>query len=163
MTTVMWKVLLWSLNLDFALSDLVLFPNDTLIISTAVTLSQGCITAMEALLSCDPYLQSLANQDYYGSMDNSSLQISLCDPACGSTLSSYHSSVISSCISDPQPWPGIPASWYGDTLWATYSQTCLKDSKSGLYCNGQLVSSPLPKSESIAKPRKITSVTLLPV
>ena len=137
MATLVWNVLLWSLNIDYALSDLVLFPNDTLSSSTAMTLTEGCITAMEASVSCDPYLQSLANQDYYGSMDNSSLQTSLCDPACGSALSSYHSSVISSCVSDPQPWPGIPASWYGDVLWTTYNQTCLKDSKSGLYCNGE--------------------------
>lgn len=163
MTTMMWMILLWSLNISFAVSDLVLYPNDTLSTSTAVTLSQGCITAMEASLSCDPYLQSLANQDYYGSMDNSSLQISLCDPACGSTLSSYHSSVISSCISDPQPWPGIPATWYGDTLWATYNQTCLKDSKSGLYCNGELVISASHTSWSTTKSPKITSVTLLPL
>lgn len=133
-------VLIWILNLNFVLSELVLFPNDTLTTSTSVNLTPGCINAMESSLSCDPYLQSLANQDYYGSMDNSSLQTSLCDPACGRALSSYHSSVISSCISDPQPWPGIPASWYGDVLWTTYNQTCLKDRKTGLYCNGELCS-----------------------
>ena len=155
MATVMWNVLLWNLHLHFALSDLLLFPNDTLVTSTAVNLSQGCVTAMEASLSCDPYLQSLANQDYYGSMDNSSLQSSLCDPACGSTLSSYHSSVISSCISDPQPWPGVPASWYGDVIWAAYNQTCLKDSNSGLYCNGEPVSSASQNANQLLSPVRL--------
>ncbi len=137
----MMKGLTWACLVGLshlAFSSLMLFPNDTLTASTTATLSTGCITAMEAPLACDPYIQVLASQDYYGSMDNASLQNSLCEQDCGRSLSKYHSSVASACHSDPQPWSGIPATWYGDLVWASYNQTCLKDSKTGQYCNGKL-------------------------
>lgn len=153
--------LLWAFFLPLVLSDLLLYPNDTLTTSTTVTLSQLCVAAMEASLSCDPYLQLLANQDYYGSMEDSSLQTSLCNPACGSALSSYHASVTSACRSDPQPWQGLPAEWYGDMLWAAYNQTCLKDKTSDFYCNGGLAFQTLFSRKSPAKSRKTTSATLL--
>ena len=155
------KSLLWAFFLRLVLSDLLLYPNDTLTTSTTVTLSQLCVTAMEASLSCDPYLQLLANQDYYGSMEDSSLQSSLCNPACGSALSSYHASVTSACRSDPQPWQGLPAGWYGDMLWAAYNQTCLKDKTSEFYCNGGLAFQTLFSWKLPAKSRKTTSATLL--
>lgn len=153
--------LLWAFFLRLVLSDLLLYPNDTLTTSTTVTLSQLCVAAMEASLSCDPYLQLLANQDYYGSMEDSSLQTSICNPACGSALSSYHASVTSACRSDPQPWQGLPAEWYGDMLWAAYNQTCLMDRTSDFYCNGGLAFQILFSRKSPAKSRKTTSATSL--
>lgn len=150
MARILSNSLLWAFFFRLVLSDLLLYANDTLTTSTTVTLSRLCVTAMEASLPCDPYLQLLANQDYYGSMEDSNLQSSLCDPACGSTLSSYHASVISACKSDPQPWQGLPAGWYGDMLWAAYNQTCLKDNTSGLYCNGGLASQTSFSWESLA-------------
>ena len=111
-----------------------LYPNGT---QSTTTLSTGCSIAIGESLDCNPYLQGLAETDYYGSLNDSALQTSICNPACGSALETYHSSISSSCANDPQPWDGIPATWAGDVLWATWNRTCLKDSKTGEYCSGR--------------------------
>ena len=116
-----------------ACCQLVLYPNGT---QFTTTLSPECATAISASLTCDPYLQGLAETNYYGSLDDDALQASICEPSCGSALAQYHSVIVSSCSNDPQPWDGIPATWAGDALWATWNRTCLKDPKTGGYCNG---------------------------
>lgn len=116
-----------------AYCQLVLYPNGT---QFATTLSSQCTTAIGASLNCDPYLQGLAETNYYGSLNDNALQASICEPNCGSSLSQYHSVIASSCSTEPQPWDGIPATWAGDALWATWNRTCLKDPKTGDYCSG---------------------------
>ena len=116
------------------LADFSLFPNDT--ISSSVNLSTQCTNALTSSVACDPYLLQLSQSDYYGSLGDDSLQSSLCITSCGTSLVSYHTSVISSCANDAQPWLGIPAQTYGDLLWSTYNLTCLKDTGTGEWCNG---------------------------
>ena len=113
-----------------------LFPNGT---GSTVDLSEGCTAALNAPINCDPYIQYLASNDYYGSLGNATLQDSLCSAQCGASLESYHSNVALTCANDPQPWPGVPAIWTGDVIWATYNRTCLKDPATGAYCIGMLV------------------------
>lgn len=111
-----------------------LFPDGT---HSTATLSQGCNTALNATITCDSYLQQLVSNDYYGSLNNATLQGSVCSAACGTSLSLYHRSVTTACASDPQPWPGVPAVWAGDAIWAMYNRTCLKDPATGRYCIGE--------------------------
>lgn len=111
-----------------------LFPQST---QSTADLSQACIAALNATITCDPYIQQLVATDYYGSLGNASLQNSVCGAACGTSLASYHAHVVAACSSDPQPWPGVPAIWAGDAVWATYNRTCLKDPATGLYCVGK--------------------------
>lgn len=110
-----------------------LYPNGT---GSTANLSEECATALDATINCDPYIQYLASNDYYGSLGNSTLQDSLCSAPCGASLASYHSNVALKCANDPQPWPGVPAVWTGDVMWATYNRTCLKDPATGAYCVG---------------------------
>ena len=111
-----------------------LFPNGT---QSTANLSQGCITALNATITCDPYIQQLVATDYYGSLRNATLQDLVCAPACGTSLASYHAHVLAACLTDPQPWQGVPSVWAGDVVWATYNRTCLKDPATGLYCAGE--------------------------
>jgi len=111
-----------------------LFPNGT---QSTVNLSQGCVTALNATITCDPYIQQLVATDYYGSLGNATLQDSICAAACGTSLASYHANVAAACSSEPQPWPGVPAVWAGEVIWATYNRTCLKDPATGQYCVGK--------------------------
>lgn len=99
--------------------------------------STACSTAINASISCDPYLVALTEADSFGAINDTALQSSMCAASCGSALSSYHDSVSIACASDPQPWHGIPAVWAGDAVWATYNRTCLKDPKTGEYCSGK--------------------------
>ena len=118
----------------FANAQFQLFPNGT---QSTVNLSQGCITALNTTITCDPYIQQLVATDYYGSLGNATLQGSVCAAGCGTSLASYHAHVAAACSSEPQPWPGVPAVWAGDVIWATYNRTCLKDPATGQYCVGK--------------------------
>jgi hypothetical protein len=111
-----------------------LFPNGT---HSTANLAQSCITALNATITCDPYIQQLVATDYYGSLGNATLQDTVCAAACGTSLASYHANVAQACTNSPQPWPGVPAIWAGDVIWATYNRTCLKDPATGQYCVGE--------------------------
>jgi hypothetical protein len=126
-------VFLVSTLITFVQAQFQLFPNGT---QSTAKLSHGCLTALNATIVCDPYIQQLIASDYYGSLGNNTLQDSICAAGCGTSLASYHAQVLAACSSDPQPWQGIPAVWAGDVIWATYNRTCLKDSATGQYCVG---------------------------
>ncbi|KAL8862689.1 MAG: hypothetical protein Q9178_001187 [Gyalolechia marmorata] len=98
--------------------------------------SSQCSSAINAQISCDPYLISLTSADSFGALNDTSLQASICTDTCGQALSTYHKVVTTACAQDLQPWDGLPAEWAGDAIWATYNRTCLKDS-SGHYCGGK--------------------------
>ncbi|KAH9478590.1 LysM domain-containing protein [Psilocybe cubensis] len=116
-------------------------------------ISQGCTTALNATINCDPYLQQLVSDDYYGSLNNATLQNSVCAASCGISLKSYHNTVASACANDPQPWDGVPAVWAGDVIWAAYNQTCLKDPTTGAYCVDQIASSGDTDQDILALPQ----------
>ncbi|EEB90340.1 hypothetical protein MPER_11465 [Moniliophthora perniciosa FA553] len=72
--------------------------------------------------------------DYYGSLGNRTIQDNLCNPSCGQALESYRSSVASACASSPQPFDGLPATYFGDAAEAAWKTFCLQDSFTGQYC-----------------------------
>jgi hypothetical protein len=111
-----------------------LFPNGT---HSTANLSRSCVTALNATIACDPYVQQLVATDYYGTLGNATLQDTVCAAGCGTSLGSYHANVARACVNDPQPWHGVPALWAGDVIWATYNRTCLKDPATGKYCVGK--------------------------
>ncbi len=100
--------------------------------SSTSTLSTACVSAIESDVDCDPYLQIQAQADEYGS-DNVTQQY-VCTEACSSSLRSYISSAGSNCGDQPLPWEGMPHSYFGKVLQATYNMTCLKDPVTGDYC-----------------------------
>ncbi|KAL8764772.1 MAG: hypothetical protein Q9194_006850 [Teloschistes cf. exilis] len=128
------------------LADVQLYPNNTLI--TSNTISQACHDAMNANLACDPYLVNLATNNYYGSLGDTSLQNSVCDTKCGTALSTYHNSVHQACAQDEDPWLGVPASYYGDLVFAQYNLTCLRDSQTNEFCNDYISNLTLPAGDN---------------
>jgi len=123
-----------ALLIPFIEGQFQIFPDGT---RSTVNLSQGCISALNATIACNPYIQQMVATDYYGSLGSPTLQDSICAAGCGTSLASYHAQVAAACASTPQPWPGIPAVWAGDVIWATYNRTCLKDPATGRYCVGK--------------------------
>lgn len=113
-------------------AQLSFYPNNTLIVSGGV--STACLNALNATVQCDPYLVSLATADDYTTLNNDTVQKSVCDPLCGSKLSKYQSSVKSACKNDPIPWSDIPAVYFGDFVWAYYNGSCLRDPATGAWC-----------------------------
>lgn len=105
--------------------------------SLGVTLAAACVDAIEADVSCDPYLQLQADADVYG--EDNTTQAYVCTTACGSTLSSYIANVESSCAGEPLPWDGMPHAYFGKVLQATYNMTCLQNPSTGQYCTQVLL------------------------
>ena len=112
------------------------FFNNTDFTNQVSNISTACATAMQASLACDPYLTYVMTSDYWGSLGNDSLQTQFCDATCGEQLTSYISSVQSSCANDPQPVSGYPATYWGQSALSAWSQMCLQDSSTGQYCSG---------------------------
>lgn len=127
-------ILLLSSFTCVAVAQLSFFPNNTLIV--AGNISTACTTAMNATIDCDPYIMALATLDDYTSVNNDTIQQSVCATKCGAALSKYHKSVASSCAQDPLPWDGTPATYIGDFAWAYYNGSCLKDTATGQWCKG---------------------------
>ncbi|ERF73915.1 hypothetical protein EPUS_05338 [Endocarpon pusillum Z07020] len=91
---------------------------------------------MQASLACDPSLRQVMTEDFWGSMGggNQTIQDQFCDTRCGNDLETYRSTVKQACAGDPQPLPGYPATYWGDSASAAWNQICLKDSQTGAYC-----------------------------
>ncbi|QIW94574.1 hypothetical protein AMS68_000092 [Peltaster fructicola] len=119
----------------FAQNDSFFFNGTDLQGRILSAVSSGCIQAMEAPLDCDQYLTYVMTSDYWGSIGNETFQKSFCRDSCGTGLSKYVSSVQSACANDPQPFPGYPAAYWGESAQAAWTQMCLKDSSTGQYCS----------------------------
>lgn len=89
---------------------------------------------MQASLDCDPYLTYVMTSNYWGSMHNETLQDEFCRTTCGTDLDKYVQNVQTACENDPDPLPGYPAGYWGESASAAWSQMCLKDSSTGEYC-----------------------------
>lgn len=133
-------LLLTLLALPFTKADIVIFEPWLLANSStpvvAGEISQQCISALEATISCDPYLRTSVLGDSISFLDTATLD-SLCTSTCGTSLAKYHQTVQSACGQGPELWQGTPATLYGDQIWAQYNITCFKDSK-GQYCQSKL-------------------------
>lgn len=130
----LFLLVLWT---GATVADYAILTPGTVANTSLVELSTACVTALESTVSCDAYLDTIATLDLYGNY-SSDLQQTLCSSACGVSLAAYHNSVISSCAKDPQPWQGVPPEFYGNAAWAAWNTTCLKDTKTGLFCSGEL-------------------------
>lgn len=76
--------------------------------------------------------------DWYGSLNNVTYQDRLCNQTCGTAFQKYRAKVASTCVNDPEPFQGIPATYWIDAARSAYNTFCLKDSSTGEYCTGQL-------------------------
>jgi hypothetical protein len=132
-TIIMSLIHLFALTLPILTgAQLSFYLNNTLTVSGGV--SNGCLNALNATIQCDAYLVSLATADDYTTLNNDTVQKSVCDPQCGTELSKYQSTVKSACAQDPMPWPDIPATYFGDFVWAYYNGSCLRDPATGAWC-----------------------------
>ena len=99
-------------------------------------ISLECSSALMQPISCDSYLYTLSQEEWWGSLDDKNLMKNVCAPGCGKALSSYHDDVAKACADDVDPWDTYPATYFGDKLWDYYNTTCFKDSATGEWCMG---------------------------
>jgi hypothetical protein len=113
------------------------FFNNTDFTSQAANISSGCSTALQADLSCDPYLTYVMTSNFYGVVGNSTLHDQFCAATCSRDLAAYKHNVTASCIHDPQPFPGLPATYWADWAISAFDHVCMKDASTGKYCVGK--------------------------
>jgi len=99
-------------------------------------ISAACNDALVAAIDCDLFLTFAMSDSYYGPLNNQTLQDGLCKASCGTALTAYTNNVTTACKNDPQPFPGLPATYWGDQAKAVYDLFCLKDAATGQYCTG---------------------------
>ncbi|KZF20250.1 carbohydrate-binding module family 50 protein [Xylona heveae TC161] len=110
------------------------FFNNTDFSTQIANISSGCATALQAPLDCDPYLTYVMTSNFYGSLGNDTLQAQFCNATCSNELTSYRTSVASSCAKDPQPVPGYPATYWADSAISAFNHMCMKDQSTGAFC-----------------------------
>lgn len=99
--------------------------------------SSDCNLALTAPIPQCPgeVLSLLSNSDYY-TLGNDTVMDTLCAEGCPAAFATYRSNVTAACVNDPQPEPGYPATYYVDAATSMFTQACLKDSQTGMYCTG---------------------------
>lgn len=117
-----------------AAQDSYFFPNGTFNPDTNV--STTCASALQAPIDCLTDVMTIATTDTFFPYSNNTYKDTLCNKNCGSALKTYVRRVQGACANDPQPFTGLPATYYGNFAWASWNLTCLQDPTSGKYCIG---------------------------
>lgn len=102
--------------------------------SLDVTLGKQCIHSLTAPVKCHPQVESMAELHYRGSLANTTLTDEVCTDECSSSLSEWFNSVERDCAG--KVLDGSVPQRLGGFAWAGFNETCLKDPKTGCYCNG---------------------------
>jgi hypothetical protein len=100
-------------------------------------LTETCETLIYQPLKCDNFTASLGSQNYHGSLGNDVLTASVCDASCGTALATFHRRIVAACASTPNIIPGLTAAAAIDSIWGGWNETCVKDTKTTKFCNGQ--------------------------
>jgi len=148
------------------------FSNGTFYPST--TLSTKCSNAILGTVNCLDDLLTYTYADTFYPLGNATYQKQLCSSTCSSSLAAYVENVTTACANDPQPFDGLPATYYGNWAWSTWNVTCLQDAQTGQYCIGNIfdiANSPLDFTEQMQitfltsskiQPQKLISLTFHP-
>ncbi|KAL5048229.1 hypothetical protein BDW71DRAFT_205766 [Aspergillus fruticulosus] len=97
-------------------------------------LPTACKTSLTERIKCNPYVRSMTQLRYHGSLENDTLTDSVCDPSCGRSIEQWFNSVGRNCAGYNMS-RGSPPVMYGGRMWAGYNETCSKDKATGDYCN----------------------------
>ncbi|KAF5246181.1 hypothetical protein FANTH_6948 [Fusarium anthophilum] len=89
--------------------------------------TKTCDKAMSADIDCDREVVSFLNGGWYGSLDSEALTDAVCTKACSQSLQDWVTNVSKGCEEDKARG--------GLRIWTGWNATCLKDTKTGRYCN----------------------------
>jgi len=103
-------------------------------------LGAACETNLYQLLKCDAKVADFARVSYRRGLGDASLTASVCDNSCSGALQLFSRRVNSACTAKKELFPGYPVAALIDTIWGGWNETCLKDTTTGQYCNGNFCS-----------------------
>ncbi|KAG5787815.1 hypothetical protein H9Q69_013127 [Fusarium xylarioides] len=89
--------------------------------------TKACDKAMAADIDCDREVISFLNGGWYGSLDSEALTDAVCTKTCSQSLQDWVANVSEGCDEDKARG--------GLRMWTGWNATCLKDTKTGRYCN----------------------------
>ncbi|KAF5635968.1 hypothetical protein F52700_5281 [Fusarium sp. NRRL 52700] len=90
--------------------------------------TRACDKAMSADIDCDREVISFLNGGWYGSLDSEELTDTVCTKACSQSLQDWVTNVSKDCEEEDKVRGGL-------RIWTGWNATCLKDTKTGRYCN----------------------------
>ncbi|EWG51882.1 hypothetical protein FVEG_10741 [Fusarium verticillioides 7600] len=90
--------------------------------------TKACDKAMSADIDCDREVISFLNGGWYGSLESEELTDAVCTKACSQSLQDWIANVSKDCEDEAK------AQAVG-RIWTGWNATCLKDTKTGRYCN----------------------------
>ncbi|KAH7147634.1 DHS-like NAD/FAD-binding domain-containing protein [Fusarium sp. MPI-SDFR-AT-0072] len=90
--------------------------------------TKACDKAMSADIDCNKKAFSFINGGWYGSLDSESLTDAVCTHTCSQSLQDWVTNVSKDCEDEDKARSGL-------RIWTGWNATCLKDTKTGRYCN----------------------------
>ncbi|RLL97668.1 hypothetical protein CFD26_105896 [Aspergillus turcosus] len=87
------------------------FPGFSIYASSSLEdadLPPACKTSLAERIKCDPYVSSMMQLSYHGSLDNDTLTDSICDASCGASLQQWYNSVERNCAGYMMPGGSPP-------------------------------------------------------
>lgn len=102
--------------------------------SLDVSLKASCIEAISASIDCHDYVLNFMEPRYRTSIQDKTLTDSICTSDCSASLKGWFDSVTESCAG--KTVRGAIPTKFGGYMWAGLNETCVRDLKTGDYCNG---------------------------
>ena len=99
-------------------------------------LAPACEQALYQQINCDALVSTLGRRTYHGSLGDQDLTHSVCAASCSSALTTARRLISGACASTPDLLPGYTVLALVDSVITGWQETCLKDSTTGEYCNG---------------------------
>lgn len=100
----------------------------------------GLVSACEKVLyqqiNCDAFVSTLGQRAYHASLGDQGLTDAVCAASCSTALTTARRRISGSCASTPDLVPGYPVLALIDAVITGWEETCLTDSATGGYCNG---------------------------
>ncbi|KAF4443790.1 hypothetical protein FACUT_1071 [Fusarium acutatum] len=90
--------------------------------------TKACDKAMAADIDCNKKVVSFLNGGWYGSLDSEALTDAVCTKTCSRSLQGWVANVSEDCEDEDKARGGL-------RIWTGWNATCLKDTKTGRYCN----------------------------
>lgn len=107
---------------------------------TLPDITKTCRTAVTQRIDCHSLYLEWVRPTYHGTFFDGQFNQDLCDTGCKRSLQNWFGTVELACAG--QNITGALPTLLGGYLYQGYNETCLKDTTTGKYCNGN----PLPPS-----------------
>ncbi|UZP41727.1 hypothetical protein NXS19_009543 [Fusarium pseudograminearum] len=97
----------------------------------------ACNKALEAEIHCDKFLSGIMTEDSEWTKEKVKLADSVCTDTCYDSLQRWYDTVTDACDNGEDNFlvlDKVSHTGYGGEMWRAFNETCVKDPKTGRYC-----------------------------